>query len=151
MQDAASVAIRPLRADDEPVWRQLWTGYLAYYETSVPEAVYETTFARLLSGRDGEFRALVACKGDTPIGLVHYLFHRHCWKIEPVCYLQDLYTDPAHRGKGVARRLIEGVYAAADAEGAPSVYWLTQEFNYAGRMLYDKVGVKTPFIRYNRP
>ncbi len=148
MQD--TITIRPLRPEDEPVWRDLWTGYLDYYETSVPEAVYVTTFARLLSGKDGEFRGLVACRGDTPVGLVHYLFHRHCWKIEPVCYLQDLYTDPALRGRGVARRLIEAVYAAADAEGAPAVYWLTQEFNYAGRMLYDKVGVKTPFIRYNR-
>lgn len=148
MQD--TITIRPLRPEDEPVWRDLWTGYLDYYETSVPEAVYVTTFARLLSGKDGEFRGLVACRGDRPVGLVHYLFHRHCWKIEPVCYLQDLYTDPALRGRGVARRLIEAVYAAADAEGAPAVYWLTQEFNYAGRMLYDKVGVKTPFIRYNR-
>jgi GNAT superfamily N-acetyltransferase len=69
---------------------------------------------------------------------------------ENVCYLQDLYTDPAVRGRGVARALIEAVYAAADAEGCPSVYWLTQEFNYRGRMLYDQVAVKTPFIRYNR-
>lgn len=143
-------SVRRLRQDDEAAWRRLWTGYLEYYKTTVSEEVYATTFARLLSGKDGEFCAFVACHGDQPIGLTHYLFHRHCWKIEPVCYLQDLFTDPAHRGRGIGRLLIEAVYHAADAEGAPAVYWLTQEFNYAGRALYDKVAEKTPFIKYAR-
>jgi GNAT superfamily N-acetyltransferase len=142
--------IRPLEARDEAHWRRLWTGYLEYYETTVPELVYTTTFARLLSGADHEFRGLIAELDGVPVGLTHYLFHRHCWKVENICYLQDLYTDPSVRGKGIARALIEAVYAAADAEGSPTVWWLTQEFNYRGRMLYDQVGVKTPFIRYNR-
>lgn len=150
-EPTAPVTIRPLVAADELAWRALWTGYLSYYETTVPEPVYASTFARLLSGGAGEFRGLLAMVEGQPLGLVHFLFHRHCWKIENTCYLQDLFTAPQARGKGVARALIEAVYAAADAEGAPAVYWLTQEFNYRGRMLYDQVGVKTPFIRYNRP
>lgn len=145
------LTIRPLEAGDEAEWRRLWTGYLEYYETSVPEAVYRSTFQRLLSGDAQEFHGLIALSEGRPVGITHYLFHRHCWKIENVCYLQDLFTDPAARGMGVARALIEAVYAAGDAAGAPAVYWLTQEFNYRGRMLYDKVGVKTPFIRYSRP
>ena len=34
--------------DDEAEWRRLWTGYLEFYETSVPEEVYQTYFQRLL-------------------------------------------------------------------------------------------------------
>ena len=68
-----------------------------------------------------------------------------------MCYLQDLYADPDVRGSGVGRALIEAVYAAADAANAPSVYWLTQDFNHQARKLYDRIGVLTPFIRYNRP
>lgn len=150
MQDT-TLTIRPIAPADEPSWRRLWTDYLAYYQTTVPEQVYATTFARLTSGEAREFRGLLALIDGEPVGLTHFLFHRTCWKVEDVCYLQDLFTDPARRGQGVARRLIEAVYAAADAERAPAVYWLTQEFNYRGRMLYDKVGVRTPFIRYNRP
>ena len=81
---------------------------------------------------------------------MHYLFHRHCWRVENVCYLQDLYADAAVRGTGIGRRLIEAVYAAADAAGCPSVYWVTQESNYQGRMLYDRIETKTPFIKYVR-
>ena len=146
----AEIIIRPLRAEDEADWRRLWTGYLDYYQTQVPEAVYASTFARLLGNDPQDFNGLLALVDGRPMGLVHYLFHRHCWKIENVCYLQDLFVDPAARGTGLGRRLIEAVYAAADANGTPAVYWLTQDFNAEGRRLYDRIGKLTPFIRYNR-
>lgn len=148
-QDQA-VELRPLRATDEAEWRRLWTLYLEFYESSVPEEVYEATFKRLLSDDTTTFRALVADKGDGLLGLVHYVFHPHCWRVEQVCYLQDLFVDKAARGTGLGRALIEAVYAAADREGAPHVYWLTQEFNTTARQLYDRIGKVTPFIKYNR-
>lgn len=144
------ITIRPLRPEDRIEWARLWTGYLEYYKTSVPEAVYDSTFARLLGDDPQDFSCLIAEVGGRPVGLVHFLFHRHNWKIENVCYLQDLYTDPSVRGQGAGRALIEAVYAAADANGTPAVYWLTQDFNAEGRRLYDRIGQMTPFIRYNR-
>jgi GNAT superfamily N-acetyltransferase len=143
--------IRPLRREDEADWRRLWTGYLQFYQTSVPEAVYVSTFARLLGEDPQDFSALVAEVDGRLMGLTHYLFHRHAWKIESVCYLQDLYVDPKARGLGLGRKLIEAVYARADAAGAPAVYWLKQDFNHEARQLYDRIAKVTPFIRYVRP
>ncbi|MBR9843957.1 MAG: GNAT family N-acetyltransferase [Rhodobacteraceae bacterium] len=152
MPQDIQVRIRPLTASDEADWRRLWTGYLDFYETTVPEEVYQTTFARLLGDDPRDYSCLVA---ETPdgrlVGLTHYLFHRHGWKVEDVCYLQDLFADPDARGLGVGRALIEAVYAAADAAGAPTVYWMTQDFNATARTLYDRIGVLTPFIKYQRP
>ena len=145
-----SVTIRPLQAGDQGAWRRLWRDYLAFYRTERPEAVYATTFARLLSGKSNEFRGFLAVHESRPVGLVHYLFHRTCWAIDDTCYLQDLYADPAMRGKGIGRALIETVYAEADRHGASNVYWLTQTFNATARQLYDRVAVETPFIRYVR-
>jgi GNAT superfamily N-acetyltransferase len=54
------------------------------------------------------------------------------------------------RGTGAGRALIEAVYAAGDAAGCPTVYWMTQDFNAAGRRLYDRVAKLTPFIKYQR-
>lgn len=143
--------IRPLRSDDRPQWAELWTDYLAFYKTSLPAEVFDSTFARLLSDDAHEFHALVAEADGRLVGLTHYLFHRHAWKIENTCYLQDLYARPETRGTGVGRALIEAVYKAADDNGTPSVYWLTLDFNTTARQLYDRIGVQTPFIRYNRP
>jgi GNAT superfamily N-acetyltransferase len=147
----AELCIRPLQADDEPEWRRLWTLYLEFYESSVQEEVYSTTFARLLSGEDNEFAGFVALQDGAPVGITHYLFHRHCWRVENVCYLQDLYVDAKGRGTGAGRALIEAVYDAADEAGCPSVYWHTQHFNEVGRRLYDRVAELTPFIMYRRP
>ena len=150
IEDNLQVFVRPLTKLDEPEWRRLWSAYLKFYETEVGEEVYQTTFARLLSGDGHEFHGLIAEVGGRPVGLTHYLFHRHAWKVENVCYLQDLYADAEVRGHGVGRALIEAVYDRADAAGAPAVYWLTQDFNHSARRLYDRIGTLTPFIRYNR-
>jgi GNAT superfamily N-acetyltransferase len=146
----SDLTIRPLGPADEADWRRLWTAYLAFYETAVPEEVYVSSFRRLLGDDPRDFNGLLAVLDGRPVGLAHYLFHRHGWKIEDVCYLQDLYADPEVRGRGIGRALIEAVYAAADAARAPSVYWLTQEFNTTARRLYDRVGMLTPFIKYQR-
>ncbi|MDR5651536.1 GNAT family N-acetyltransferase [Ruixingdingia sedimenti] len=145
-----TTTIRPLRPEDEAEWRRLWTGYLEYYQTSVPEEVYASTFARLIGDDPQDFSGFIAEVDGKPMGITHYLFHRHCWKIENVCYLQDLYVDPAARGTGLGRKLIEAVYKAADEAGAPAVWWLTQDFNTTGRQLYDRIAKVTPFIRYVR-
>jgi len=42
-----------------------------------------------LAGAKHEYRGLMAFQGDCAVGLAHYLFHRHCWSVENVCYLQD--------------------------------------------------------------
>ena len=150
MTIADDVTVRPLRRDDKEAWSRLWTAYLAFYETSRPQDIHDTYFERLLGDDPQDYNGLLAEVNGVPVGLTHYLFHRHGWSVENVCYLQDLFADPEVRGKGVGRALIEAVYAAADAAGAPNVYWLTQDFNTTARQLYDRIGVKSPFIKYNR-
>jgi GNAT superfamily N-acetyltransferase len=83
------------------------------------------------------------------VGLVHYLYHRSTTAIENVCYLQDLFTAPEARSRGVARALIEYVYAEAAKAGSRRVYWQTHESNPA-RKLYDRLATLTPFRRYAR-
>ncbi len=144
------ITIRPLARSDEPEWRRLWTAYLEFYNTSVPEEVYATTWERLFDDGDYEPNGLIAKVDGKPVGLVHYMFHRTCWTVGNNCYLQDLYADPAIRGKGIGRALIEAVYEKADAAGAANVYWMTQDFNETARKLYDRIAKLTPFIKYQR-
>jgi GNAT superfamily N-acetyltransferase len=145
------VSIRPLRNTDAVEWRRLWTDYLTFYKTTLPETIKDSTFARLLDPKCPDLNGLVAEQDDNLIGLTHYIFHRHGWRLEDTVYLQDLFVDPAARGTGCGRGLIEAVYAEADKAGTPSVYWLTQSGNAAGRLLYERVGTPTDFIKYQRP
>jgi len=145
-----TLKIRPLQLTDRPQWDGLWHGYLTYYETELAPEIYDAAFSRMVSDEHPEYYGLVAELDGKLVGLAHYIFHTHGWQLEDVVYLQDLYTDPSVRGKSVGRALIEAVYTAADTAGCPKVYWLTQDFNKAGRRLYDRVGTLTPFIKYSR-
>ncbi|MDG1745861.1 MAG: GNAT family N-acetyltransferase [Planktomarina sp.] len=142
--------IRPLGIEDRSEWAQMWSDYLSFYDTEVAPEVYETTFARLINPANRVQNALVAELDGAAVGLVHYIYHAHNWRVEDVCYLQDLYAKESVRGQGIGRALIEAVYAAADANGTPNVYWMTQDFNANARLLYDRIGTLTPFIKYSR-
>ena len=144
------VDVRPISADDKDAWRDLWTDYIKFYKSTLPESVYETTWNRLLSSGEYEPRGFLAFHGKTPIGLVHYFYHRSCWSIQNSCYLQDLYVKLDIRGTGAGRCLIEKVYEAAKAQKSKSVYLMTEDHNEAARHLYDKIAVKTDFIKYQR-
>ena len=146
----SNIIIRPLAATDHAKWHRMWTAYLDFYETTLSEDIYETQFARLMGDDPQDYHGLVAEQDGQLVGLTHYVFHRHGWKIENVCYLQDLYADTQVRGQGVGRALIEAVYAAADAAGAPAVYWMTDKSNATARQLYDRIANLTPFLKYNR-
>ena len=65
-----------------------------------------------------------------------------------VCYLQDLFTAPEVRGRGVARALIAAVEEWARVRGCSRVYWHTHETNATARRLYDAVAENRGFIQY---
>ena len=94
--------------------------------------------------------ALVAENGGELLGLAHYLFHRSTIAIEPTCYLQDLYTREAARGKGVGTALLNAVYEQAKLAGCHEVYWLTHETNKIAMRLYDKVAERSGFVEYQK-
>jgi GNAT superfamily N-acetyltransferase len=144
-----TLVIRPPTRDDYADWKPLWDGYNAFYEregpTALPDAITQATWQRFFDAYE-PVHALVAEHEGRLVGLTHYLFHRSTTRIEPTCYLQDLFTLPSLRGQGVGRQLIEGVYERARQAGVKRVYWQTHETNLAGQRLYDKVADRTGFI-----
>lgn len=145
--------VRPVRRDDFDSWLPLWDGYNAFYgrsgETALAPEITRATWARFFDAYEPMW-ALVAEQDGQILGLVHYLFHRSTIALQPSCYLQDLFTVAAARGKGVGRALIEEVYGEAAKAGIPRVYWQTHETNAAAMRLYDQVAEKSGFVVYRR-
>jgi GNAT superfamily N-acetyltransferase len=141
--------LHPLAASDHDAWWPLWKGYLHFYRTRLDDAVTRGTWERLIAP-DVDIHGIVAEQDGLLLGLTHYLFHPNTWSLEPVCYLEDLFVDPQARGLGAGRKLIEAVYAAADARGASRTYWMTQEYNAEARALYDTLATRTSFVQYRR-
>jgi len=139
--------IRPFAPNDRAAWEPLWQGYLAFYKSSLAAEVTEETWRRLNDPRE-PMHGLAAVLDDSVVGIVHYIYHRSTWTTGNYCYLQDLFTAEAARGRGVGRALIEAVYDRARADGASRVYWLTHETNTAAQALYEKVASRSGFIQY---
>jgi GNAT superfamily N-acetyltransferase len=141
--------IRAIEAGDRAAWAPLWTAYLAFYETQLPAAIFDMTWQRLSDPNEPVWGAL-AIGDDGPIGLVHFLYHRSAWTIEPACYLQDLFVAPQVRGGGHGKALIDYVAAAAAKQGSTRLYWMTHETNATARRLYDAVAQRSGFIQYRK-
>lgn len=141
-------AIRALQAADETAWRRLWAAYLAFYNTELPQHLTDDLFGRLLKG--APHFALVAERDGAVIGFVHALPHASTWSANGYLYLEDLFVDPAVRGSGAGRKLIEAIYGEANRLGLDRVYWHTETNNKTARTLYDKLATLSDFVQYRR-
>ena len=150
---ASHIRVRPIAPGDFAAWLPLWHSYNAFYgrvgATALAEEITQTTWRRFFDAYE-PVHALVAESDGQLLGLVHYLFHRSTTRIEPLCYLQDLFTVDAARGHGVGRALIEGVYARAQTAGCSRVYWQTHETNTTAMRLYDQMAERSGFVVYRQ-
>jgi len=149
MSNAA--VIRPVQPGDFDAWLPLWDGYNAFYgragATALAPEITRATWQHFFDPHEPVF-GWVAERAGALVGLAHSLYHRSTTRLELTCYLQDLFTAPTERGRGVGRALIEAVGAQARAAGIRRLYWQTHESNRAGRTLYDKVARHQGFIVY---
>jgi GNAT superfamily N-acetyltransferase len=148
-----NLIVRFATRQDYDQWLPLWDGYNAFYgrsgATALAPEITRMTWARFFDAYE-PMHALVAESDGALLGLTHYLFHRSTTSIEPTCYLQDLFTNEAARGKGVGRTLINGVYEQAKLAGSSRVYWQTHETNGTAMQLYDKVAERPGFVIYRK-
>ncbi|OOG56949.1 GNAT family N-acetyltransferase [Rhodanobacter sp. C03] len=147
------IVIRPVAKEDFPVWRVLWDGYNAFYGrsglTALSAEITQTTWSRFFDAYE-PVHALVAESAGGLLGLAHFLYHRSTIQLEPSCYMQDLFTIEAARGKGAGRALINDVYRRAGDAGCRRVYWQTHETNATAMQLYDRVAEKSGFVVYRK-
>ena len=142
------LTIRPLHPDDFEQWQPLWDGNNLGVRD---EAVTRETWNRLLSSDNTQVNGLCAEKDGEMCGIVHYILHPTTGHINPVCYMQDVYVDPAHRRQGVGRHLVEEVVKTGMQEKWARMYWLTENDNAEARAMYENLGIKLDFTFYVLP
>lgn len=147
------VRVRAIRRDDFAVWKELWDGYNEFYgragDTALSPEITQTTWSRFFDSYE-PMHALVAEAAGRVVGLAHFLYHRSTIQISPICYLADLFTLHAARGRGVGKALIHAVYEHARGVGSPRVYWQTHETNTVAIRLYNVVAERSGFIVYRQ-
>jgi GNAT superfamily N-acetyltransferase len=142
------ISVTRLEPDDRPAWEGLFGGYNAFYGRTLPANRFDRAWREFQRG--DRMHALGARLDGRLVGIAHFLVHASTTSPD-VCYLQDLFTAPEARGKGVARALIEAVEEWAHRQGCDRLYWHTKEDNHIARRLYDQVAENRGFIHYVIP
>ena len=140
------VSIAKLSPGDRAEWESLFRAYIDFYQRTESQQTYDRAWTEFQAG--DRMHALGASTDGRLVGIAHFLVHAST-SSRDVCYLQDLFTAPETRGRGVARALIEAVIDWARSQNCDRVYWSTQETNTVARRLYDQVAENRGFILYH--
>jgi GNAT superfamily N-acetyltransferase len=143
-----TVTIRKIETHDEPRWRELWDGYTRFYEREPSDRITRYTWKRVMDASSQVYAIVADHESQGVIGIANYIIHENTATLTPVCYLQDLFVDPAQRAGGVGQQLIDWLIAEMKVHGWSRLYWNTKENNYRARGLYDKYTPHSGFLRY---
>jgi len=150
-----NIRIRRIEARDETRWRELWDQYTRFYEREPQEAITRQTWTRIFDECSPIHAIVAEVQGSRPgpdgehvVGIANYVIHDSTSALMPVCYLQDLFVDPANRASGVGGILIDWLVAEMKTQRWSRLYWQARENNYRARGLYDKYSPHSGFVRY---
>lgn len=139
--------IRDIHEQDYKAWHRLW---LANNKGQCDEDVTAETWNRLLL-EIYPVHGLVAEKDGAVVGLLHYILHPVTGHIQPVCYMQDVFVDQAHRKQGIGTALIDHLAALGQSEKWARLYWLVENDNENAQNLYAHLGLKLNFSLFVHP
>lgn len=76
------------------------------------------------------------------IGFALYFFNFSTWRGKAGLYLEDLYVQPSHRGKGFGKLLLSYLASQAVKRNCPRFEWIVLDWNKPSIDFYEAMGAK---------
>lgn len=97
-------------------------------------------FARALFSTPPRVWAMIVASEGTPIGLALYYFNFSTFMARPGLYLEDIFVDPAHRGRGIGKAIFRVLARRALDEGCARMEWSVLDWNAPSIAFYRSLG-----------
>ena len=134
--------IRPAERKDVAEVLRLIRG-LAVYEKLEDQCVgTEAMLAESLFGARPAAEALLAERDDRAIGFALFFTTFSTFLCKPGLYLEDLFVEPAHRGHGLGKALLQRLAAIAVERGCGRFEWRVLDWNEPSIRFYESLGAK---------
>jgi GNAT superfamily N-acetyltransferase len=117
---------------------------LAEYERE-PAAVVATEADLLRDGFGAQprFQCVIAEWSGEPVGFALFFYNYSTWHGRAGIYLEDLFVEPSHRGKGIGRALFRYLGQRAQSEGLTRVVWHVLGWNTPTIEFYKTLGAES--------
>ena len=134
--------IRTVQVEDCPLILR-FVRDLALYEKALDEvtATAEDLRALLFCEHPKVFGLICEIDGEAA-GFALYFYNFSSWRGRLGLYLEDLYVDPAQRGKGAGKALLQHLARQAVAEGCARFEWNVLDWNEPALRFYESFGAE---------
>ncbi len=114
---------------------------LAEYEKLSHEVVATEDILRVsLFGPHPAAEVLLAYVGDEPVGFAVYFQNFSTFLARAGIYLEDLFVEPAYRGRGIGVAILAQVAKIATERGCGRLNWAVLDWNQSAIDFYRKIG-----------
>lgn len=135
-------SIRPARPEDVPAIVRLIRG-LANYEHLEDSVDLDPERLRAhLFGQPAYAEALVCEQDGAIIGFALFFHNYSTFLARPGIYLEDLYVEPDHRGRGVGKALLARLAAITVERECGRLEWSVLNWNTPAIAFYEAIGAE---------
>ena len=135
-----SPTVRPARLEDVNAIVGLIRELAEFEKLSHLVEVTPQTFRPHLFGPKPVAEALVAEVGDEVVAFALFFTNFSTFLGRPGLYLEDLYVQPAQRGKGIGEALLKQLAKLAVQRGCGRFEWSVLDWNEGAIRFYEKMG-----------
>jgi len=139
----SAFAIRPARGGDEETIRALLYELAEYEKLTDKFTITREIVARDYLSAQPLIQCEIAFEGETPIGIATWYFTYNSFAAKRGIYLEDLFVQPAVRGRGYGKALLAHLAARAREHGADRLDWAVLTWNASAIKFYETLGAKS--------
>jgi GNAT superfamily N-acetyltransferase len=136
-----TIAITRVGPDDLADLLPLMRGYCDFYESDPPDDTLLEMARALITDPVHEGLQLIARdEAGEPVGFATVFWLWSTTRAARIGLMNDLFTAPQARGRGVGEALIRSCLEEVRQRGAAHLQWQTAPDNHTAQALYDRVG-----------
>src|SRR5216683_2274205 len=134
--------IRPARRDDVPVVHALIRALADFEKLTHLCVTTEADIFDALFGNKPAYEVVLAWEGPNAVGFALFFHNFSTFLGRPGLYLEDLFVQPEHRGRGVGLALLKELGRIAVERGCGRLEWAVLNWNHDALRFYERLGAR---------